>query len=182
MEALNTDTSQSPGKFHVYFFLVTIETLYSRGDSRLICRLGMQIPLLSFAIENANTFRSKTSRKHSKMCRRCLQHMFSYYMLSEVFKTSVCSNSINALLMLPSCTHTVLVAFYTESQFSSAVSVLFSLYFACLSVAASVRSWSQFRERRYFLNGFSNNNTGQSERRHTECFVEGLVMGQERSH
>lgn len=50
------------------FCLVTIETLYSRGDSRLIFSLGMQIPPLSFAIENANTFRSKTSLKHSKMC------------------------------------------------------------------------------------------------------------------
>lgn len=49
-----------PRKNSYLFLLVTIVTLYSRGDSRLICSLGMQIPSLSFAIENANTFRSKT--------------------------------------------------------------------------------------------------------------------------
>ena len=57
-----------PRQISYLFFLVTIVTLYSRGDSRLICSLGMQIPSLSFAIENANTFRSKTSPKHSHMC------------------------------------------------------------------------------------------------------------------
>lgn len=41
---------------YLFFFLVTIVTLYPWGDSWLICSLGMQIPSLSFAIENANTF------------------------------------------------------------------------------------------------------------------------------
>ena len=57
-----------PRQIPYLFLLVTIVTLYSWGDSRLICSLWMQIPLLSFTIENANSFRSKTSLKHSKLC------------------------------------------------------------------------------------------------------------------
>lgn len=88
-----------PGQISCLFFLVTIETLYSRGDSRLICRLGMQIPSLSFAIENANTFRSKTLLKHSKMCRHCLEHMLLSYILFQLFKVSICSNLVSAVTM-----------------------------------------------------------------------------------
>lgn len=58
-------TSQSPGKFHVYFFLVALETLYVLGGGGLVCTLEMEILSLSFTIENANTFRSRMSLKHS---------------------------------------------------------------------------------------------------------------------
>lgn len=67
MEVLCTDTSQSPGKFHVYFFLIALETLYSWGGGGLVCTLEMEILSLSFTIENANTFRSKMSLKHSEI-------------------------------------------------------------------------------------------------------------------
>lgn len=67
MEALCADTSQSPGKIHVYYFLVAWETLYSWGGGGLVCILEMEILSLSFTIENANTFRSRMSLKHSEI-------------------------------------------------------------------------------------------------------------------
>lgn len=67
MEALCTDASQRPGKIHVYFFHVALETLYSWGGGGLVRTLEMEILSLSFTIENANTFRSRMSLKHSEI-------------------------------------------------------------------------------------------------------------------
>lgn len=67
MEALCTDASQSPGKIHVYFFFVALETLYSWGGGGPVRTLEMEILSLSFTIENANTFRSRMSLKHSEI-------------------------------------------------------------------------------------------------------------------
>lgn len=53
--------------FVFIFFLVALETLYSWGGRRLTCTLEMEILSLSFTIENANTFRSRMSLKHSEI-------------------------------------------------------------------------------------------------------------------
>lgn len=58
-------TSHSPGEYRVYFFFVAMETVYSLGGRGLLCTLEMEILLLSLTIENANTFRSRMSLKHS---------------------------------------------------------------------------------------------------------------------
>lgn len=51
--------------FMFIFFRVALETLYSLGGGGLVCTLEMEILSLSFTIENANTFRSRMSLKHS---------------------------------------------------------------------------------------------------------------------
>lgn len=68
MEALCTDASQRPGKIHVCFFcFVALEIFYSWGGGGPVRTLEMEILSLSFTIENANTFRSRMSLKHSEI-------------------------------------------------------------------------------------------------------------------
>jgi len=68
-----------PSQISYLFFLVTMATLYSRGDSRLICSLGMQIPSLSLAIENANTFRMQDMSKTLTNTQKTLDNVWSRY-------------------------------------------------------------------------------------------------------
>lgn len=113
-------------------------TLYSGGDSRLLCSLGMQIPSLSFTIENANTFENEASIKHSQytpldsVCSGCRCPIRCYF---SNFKTRIregWGDSITALTVFSRSFFTlVLLPTELDRSFVFSSLCLFVCLFSC---------------------------------------------------